>query len=527
MGISSLGGAGDALCRRRIHILALTIIVVALALRVYHLEWSFSNNGIDEGVMAERVLMVSEGYDLYTELPCDQAPAAFLLGSVVWGDVVSLRALTVLFSLLAIGCCMVASHRIAGSRAMLITGALLAVDFTFLRESRLFSLDALAASMLAFSLLAFVLYLRDKKLVYLGASGLLVGISASMKLIGVVGVIGMLLFVALELRAKRSTVRNALRETSTVVVSSAIPMAALLLALGPSEMIDGMLFAQGHREFDAYLKLSIVVFFGLCVSYVLPLVRAKALWAAGAEERLLLCVTAAIVIFMLLQPLVFLHHMALASPALAILAGVAIDREIGRKRVVCNRSDVTIASKLVPSGRVAISLFIASIAVSGGLSVYGLAAQDEPIQAVYGSALSELTDVDDWVVSGDPLIAAYAERRVPPEVVNVAVRQYPELTFDVLTDAIVTYDVAVVVVCYHLNDFEGLPGFLHGHDYVMISPSIFRDGNDAVLDLFQEGIGPVSFFMRADLAVGLSLEYARPANSDGWLSLNSTILSPG
>ncbi len=505
MGISSLGGAGDALCRRRIHILALTIVVVALALRVYHLDWSFSNNGIDEGVMVERVLMVSEGYELYTELPCDQAPAAFLLGSVFWGDVVSLRALTATLAVLAVGACMAASRHMAGARAMLLTGALLAVDFTFLRESRLFSLDSLSASFLAFSLLAFVLYLRDRRLPFLAASGLLVGASASMKLIGIVGLAGMLLFVALELYGRRNTMRNALTTASALLIASALPVIVLLFVLGPSEMIDGMVFSQGHRAFDAFLKLSVVAYFGLSVAYLLPLARAKTLWTTGAEERLLLCVTAAILAFTLLQPLVFLHHLALASPALAILAGVAIDREIGPKKCMWRMDSGAIASKWRPRVRAATSLFLVTITVSAGLSVYGLASQEEPMQVTYGSALSELTGEDDWVVSGDPIIAAYADRRVPPGLVNVAARQYPELTFDTLVATIVAYDVAAVVVCYHLNDFEGLPGFLGSHDYVMIAPSHFATGGDAVLDLFQDGIEPVSFFIKADLAGGLPL----------------------
>lgn len=489
---------------------ALAIIVVALALRVYHLEWSYSNNGIDEGVMAERVLMLSDGYDLYAELPCDQAPAAFLMGSVLWGDVVSLRAITVLLSMLAIGCCMYASRRMAGTGAMLVTGALLAVDFTFLRESRLFSLDAIAASVLAVSLLAFIMYLRGNRVPYLAVSGLLVGLSASVKLIGVIGLAGMLLFMVLEALSRRSDLRASAVAAGVLIASSCVPVVVLLLVLGPSDMIEGMVLNQGHREFDAFLKLSIVAFFGLCVAYVLPLVRAKALWRSGPEERLLLCVTAVVILFMVLQPLVFLHHMALASPALAILTGVVVSREIGPKSITCNENKWLIVSKLSRRARAAIAILVASIAVSGGLSMYGLLLQGEPIQVEYGRVLAELTDEDDWVVCGDPLIAAYADRRVPPEVVNVAYRQYPELTFDAVRTAVVEYDVAAVVVCYHLNDFEGLPGFLESHGYSQIDPSYFAASGGAELDLFQEGIDPVSFYVKGDVVVLPSVALESP-----------------
>ena len=460
--------------------------------------------------MAERVLMLSEGYDLYSELPCDQAPGAFLIGAAAWGDVVSLRALTAVFSMLAIASCMYASRRIAGAGAMLVTGALLAVDFTFLRESRLFSLDALAASVLAVSLLAFIMYQHGNRLPYLVASGLLIGLSASMKLLGVVGLAGMLLFIVLEMTSRRSDVRTSAVAAVTMLVCACVPMVVLLLLLGPTEMLEGMVFNQGHRTFDAFLKLSVVAFFGLCIAYALPLVRAKALWRAGPAERLLLCVTVAVLLFMVLQPLVFLHHMAFASPALAILAGVAISREIGPKSITCNDDKWLIVSKLSRGAKAAVAILVASVAVSGGLSMYGLLLQDEPIQVEYGRVLAELTDEDDWVICGDPLIAAYADRRVPPEVVNVAYRQYPELTFDTVRTAVVEYDVAAVVVCYHLNDFEGLPGFLESHGYTQIDPSYFAASDDAALDLFQEGIDPLSFYVRGDLVVLLSAALESP-----------------
>ena len=47
--------------KKRVLVAALLIILLAAALRFYHIQWSFSNNGIDEGIMIERAVMVDKG----------------------------------------------------------------------------------------------------------------------------------------------------------------------------------------------------------------------------------------------------------------------------------------------------------------------------------------------------------------------------------------------------------------------------------------------------------------------------------
>src|SRR3990170_4601745 len=107
--------------RRKVLIAVVLILASAAFLRFYNINWSFSNNGVDEGIMLERARMVSQGYGLYTELPCDQAPLVILIGAAFDGDVVVLRALTATLSLLAIAACMLASKKQQGNVAMLVT----------------------------------------------------------------------------------------------------------------------------------------------------------------------------------------------------------------------------------------------------------------------------------------------------------------------------------------------------------------------------------------------------------------------
>jgi len=104
-----------------------------------------------------------------------------------------------------------------------------------------------------------------------------------------------------------------------------------------------------------------------------------------------------------------------------------------------------------------------------------------------------------WMVSGDPVIASYAGARVPPELANVAYRQYPDLTLEKVEANILAYDVSVVVVCYRLNEFTGLPQFLLDHGYVQVLGAGSQSEDGAVLDLFQEGLGTITAYARADL----------------------------
>ena len=494
--IIALNGLVGIMGRRRLLIAVIGILLVALALRVVHIDWSYSNNGVDEGVMIERALMVDRGYSLYSELPCDQAPAAFVLGSLLSGDIVSLRLMTALISLAAVACCMLVSNRLAGGYAMVVTGALLAVDFTFVRESRLFSLDALSASFMALSIAAFVISQRRERVPWLALSGLLIGLAASIKLIGGLGLLGMLVFMTMECMAKRETKKASLVNATVVVLASAIPMAVLMVALGPSDMIQGMVFDQAHRDFDIYLKLSVLAFFGLSVAYALPIVFARRVWRMGPSHRFLLSIAAVVLLFMVFQPLTFLHHMAFASPVLAILVGAVVSSEIGTINGAVTQDAERVEPNRARLRRACIAAVLASLLVSGGLSTYGIVAQEEPAQVAYGRILSELTDANESVICGDPIIAAYANREMPPEVVNVAERQYPELDIDRIQHAIVEYDVQVVVVCYYLNDIEGLTDMLADEGFALFVPAHVDEDGGAVLDLFQKSIEPVSFYVR-------------------------------
>jgi len=485
--------------QRRLILGLVIVFAVAIALRA-NIGWSFSNNGIDEGVMLQRSLLVSHGYELYTEIPCDQAPLAFLAGSIFGGDVVSLRSLSAVLSLTAIAACIVATRKLGSDRAMIVTGVLMATDFVFLRESRLFSLDGMTASLLAISVVALVPYLKSNNRLSLAVGSLTIGIAASVKLLGVLALGGLLVLLIFEMYNERSKWKARTLDLVIAAVAAAIPLLALMLFLGPSEVIDGMLFGQASRGFDLYLKLSLLAYFGINFAYIIPLLYSRRIWALGRPERFLLCSSFVMIAFMVVQPLIFLHHMAIMSPFLAVLTGLFLKDFLYHEKAVPNVAHDAIRSKKdIRRMAIAVALVVINLTVSISLSTYGVITQGEPLEIVYARELRALTHEGDWVVSGSPIIASYAGRMIPPEVVNVAYRQSPDLTEEILENAILDYDVAVVVICYRLSEFEALPSFLQAHNYSIVVPDLVQ-GEKAVLDLFQEGIGSVTFCIKTDIA---------------------------
>jgi 4-amino-4-deoxy-L-arabinose transferase-like glycosyltransferase len=492
--------------RRKLVAAVIVILAVAAFVRFYHIQWSFSNNGIDEGVMLERSLMVSRGYHLYTELPCDQAPLAFYLGALFKGDVIPLRTLDAALSLLAIASCMEAARRIRGNAAMLITGILLTADFAVLRESRLYSLDGISSFFLAFSILFFTVYLQKGSRIALVGSGAMIGLSTTTKLFGVLGLLGIIIFMVLEMRREKARRPQMAIDTLMLIIVAAIPMIVFLLFLGPSDMLQGMVFNQGSRSFDLFLKLSIPLYFGLNFAYALPLVYARSIWRMRPEVRFLLVTSFVVLAFMIFQPLVLFHHMVLLSPALAALTGVFVANGLGHKKDFAQIILPQSKSKKDRNPKWAIMVTLAvGLVISASLAAYGLGLQDRPWQNVYGERIGEITGPDDWVISGDPLVTAFAARQAPPGMVNLAYRMYPDFTIDDVESAVLGYNVSVVVLCYRLNEFTQLPSFLVGHNYSLVSQDWIGHGARSVLDMPSDPYGPVSFFVRDDIVAAFHL----------------------
>lgn len=497
--------------RRRTLVAVVLILALAAALRFYNIGWSYSNNGVDEGVMLQRALLISRGLDLYTDLPCDQAPLAFYVGALLKGDVVTLRAVNAALSILAILACMVVARGVGGDVAMVSAGLFLSVDFAFVRESRLFSLDGMAAYFLAFALMSFYYYVKRRDRLAVFFTGLFIGVSAAVKLLGGLGLMALVLFFVLEALREREFKAPRALDLGVMLSASAAPMVAFMYILGPSDMLQGMVFDQTHREFEPLFKLSILAFLGLNLTYLLPLAYARELWAVGPEMRYLIAVVGVVLAFMLFQPLVFFHHMVLMSPALAILAGFVTAELVMYKKGHRKKSKLYyILKKDKTMRRFAALIIMIDLGASLGLALYGVGAQGAPHEIVYAEKLREITSQDDYVICGDPLIATYADRMTPPEVVNVAYRRYPQLTLEDVTAAIEGYNVSVVVMCFRLQDIEGLAQYLLGNGFAIAIPYWVGQGDRTALDLFEGSIDSTYFYVTYEVAEEHGIPTIRP-----------------
>ena len=492
--------------KRTIVVAAILILALATAIRFYHIDWTFSSNGIDEGIMLERAQMVSRGYLPYAGLPLDQAPLSFLIGGEIWGDVVLLRAFAASLSVLAVAACMEAARRIRGNYAMLVTGVLLALDFAFLRETRTFSLNGLSSSVTAISFLFFVIYFQKGSRTMLVLSGLVIGIAASMKLFGALGFAGMAFFLGVELLRSPRTRKRGSVDLALMSASAAIPLILLMAYLGPSEMIRGMVLDQGHRAFEPFQKLGLLAYFGTNLAYLLPLAYVRKIWRLGPEIRFLLCAAGVMLVFMIVEPLMFYHHLVMLSPALAVLAGVFVSGLIVRRNEQLKRiSPHDGSEKGFTLWRASMAATTIGLLVSSGLAAYGIVAQGETTQQVVAKRIAEITGADDWIVSGDPTISAFANRQTPPTLINLAFRQYPDITLDDLEDGILENNVSVVIQAYRLNTMDGLGDFLSSHGYTIVSRDFFGYGDDIAIYTFNEQVEPLTFYVRDDIVSSLGL----------------------
>jgi hypothetical protein len=208
---------------------------------------------------------------------------------------------------------------------------------------------------------------------------------------------------------------------------------------------------------------------------------------------------------MVLQPLVFLHHMVLLSFPLAVLTGICVSDLLVSERARLSDGLVAPKKRGLGTGRAALAIALAAVFLSSSLGAYGIAAQDEPYQAEVADVLDDYVEPGSWVVAGDPIIASYAGMRVPPEMVNVAYRQYPDLTLERIEENILAYDVSAVVVCYRLREYPDLYEFLADNGYARVygygaaEPIDMYAPPEAALDLFQDGIGWATIYVRGDL----------------------------
>jgi hypothetical protein len=104
--------------------------------------------------------------------------------------------------------------------------------------------------------------------------------------------------------------------------------------------------------------------------------------------------------------------------------------------------------------RTLIVLFIIYVVLSMGFSTAAVFGSHRPIEDVIANDIKDLTDENDMVICGDPVISLMANRDQPPEATNLAEVRHPKLTSEELIDIVIDHDVRLVVLSYHLSTYE-------------------------------------------------------------------------
>ncbi len=463
----AVSAAGNMPKERRSVVLALLVILISSVPRFLLLERDIFPNGVDEGVQIMAGRMWAEGYTLYDQINTVQPPIMLSVYGLMDGGPILFRYISAVSSLIILGLVMYLAYRIGGRVTMVIAGAFLSMDLLFLHESRLASLDMYCLLVISLGAAALIAYRRSGRWPYAIISGALLGLACMVKLYAVVAAGMVFLILLLDLISTRVRFNDRgidrflpervndggkVGHIIAYCIAGAAAASIVLLIFGPATVIEGILLNQMGRPVDPIRNklLYLSVFLGANL-LALPFLVMGLSKTYRSEAGVVLIISLGFLLFMLFQAKTWPHHFLYLSPALALSAGMGgtlLSRRVS-KGALSSRRGAAIPAVIL----------VTSVLVIGGFS-YAVVARGHPVEYQVADMVRSLTDEGDYVLSGNPRIAVLAERPTPPSIVNVAIVQSPPLTDEILNETALEYDVKVIVLTYHLEEFDGFTSFV-------------------------------------------------------------------
>ncbi|RKX96032.1 MAG: hypothetical protein DRP55_10040, partial [Spirochaetes bacterium] len=74
--------------------------------------------------------------------------------------------------------------------------------------------------------------------------------------------------------------------------------------------------------------------------------------------------------------------------------------------------------------------------------------------------VENITDKNEYVISGNPIVNVLANRAAPPNLTNLAKYHYPETTLGDIIYWLEKNETRVIVLYYHLSEIKGLKEYL-------------------------------------------------------------------
>ena len=472
----SKGRLSKTLSNPKYYFLYLAGILIAIAAipRVFFPNWSFFPNGVDEGIDIMSGMMMSAGYTLYSQINTVQPPLMISIYGLLGFGPTPYRLLSTFTSLIIISLVMYLGYRIGGRSVMVASGAFLVMDVLFLHQSRQASLDIFS---LVWVVVAITLLVRTRKRWENWTAvimGITIGISIMTKLFGVIAAGGIFLILMIDILSttrwssnmkidrflppRGSEVRPRWEVLSVFVLSGAFVVLLIMVFFGAQDVFQGIILNQLNRPRDGITtKLMFLGIFSLCNIVAIPFLFLGLKPLYRKPEGIIIPLAALYLAFMLLQAKTWIHHLIFLSPALSLAAGVGIIRVFTTTRWWRLRKNFTISNRSI--AYVQVFLILAAAIVGGGMAII-VGERGQPASYNLSDRLKEVTNEEDYVISGDPMIPINADRNVPPEVVNVAIVQWPPISNDQLNRTVIGYGVEAVIITYHLLDMEGFIDFV-------------------------------------------------------------------
>ena len=370
--------------------------------------------------------MMAGGYNYYEDLNGDQAPFALMMFSLFDGNVFFCRYLSYIMFLISFIFLFLSAKKFGKSIAILSI-LILSLDLNLFRESRLASLDLFSASLLSISSFFFLNYIEKKRIFDSALSSIFLSLSIFSKIIPFLVPLFVLFYVVF---MKKKSIHGMI-----YLAFLFIPAIFLFLFFSPHQLIEGIFLRQFHRTFDLYSKLSILLFFSSCFIYAYAIKK----WNLK-NDKILYLVSLAILIFipLLIQGRSSQHHFVYISYPLAILSSIAINQKWNKRKVI-----VAIF--------VSINLFLA---------IFFVFTAPKDLSYNVAREIDEISNKNDIIISGNPLINVEANRMAPPNLTNLARYHYPETSLNDIIYWLEKNETKVIVLYYHLYEIKGLEKYL-------------------------------------------------------------------
>ncbi|MGA1793213.1 MAG: ArnT family glycosyltransferase [Thermoplasmatota archaeon] len=453
--------------------LGLIILLIATIPRVFYISKGILPNGVDEGIDIMTGRMYDFGYDLYSQINTVQAPLMPTFYGLIEADPVVFRLFSTLCSLAIIAMVLLVGFRIGGRHVMVAAGAFAALDLMFLHEARLASLDMFCLFWVSLGVAFLVKYRQSGKKKSLVLMGFFLATASMIKLFGLIATFAIGLILVYDwvsdmgmmekfdlhrfFPPKRTTVK--LEHILLFSLSFILVVLFIMARYGVEEVYMGTFLNQMNRPVAPFMtKLSFFGLFMLLNAGAIPFLVFGVRPLYKRPEGVILLISGLYLLWFMFQATTWTHHLIFLSPAISLTAGVGV---INFTRWWSKRKHMKRYPRI--TGRMLVyaevTLILLAAIIGGGFSWVvketGPSMSDRAVDI-----LLEITDEGDFVISGDPIITVKAYRLVPPNLVNVAELQYPEITNDMLNETCIEFAVEAVIITYHLETMEGFVDFV-------------------------------------------------------------------